>query len=332
MTSPATQKLFDNLAKAGLRSDYVRRLLPEWVNEASLDDTTILPELKLAIARRFGLDVRALMDEASEVRWQMPLSARFKRSKRVKERDLDVATAIAVAAARMATAGLAVPYRPPPPSGLAVRAQIAERYKPKFVSLGVIVRHSWDSGIPVLFIGDLPEGVPKMDALAVSHRGRPTIVVSKSVRYAAWLSFIIAHELGHIARGHLGADDLVVDSEISDDSYLLADDDIEEREADAFAIELLNGAAERRYVSDRPFNANELATAAMDVQRASGIDAGHVILNYGHSVQRWDVAVAALGLLDKDDARSFLHAAAHERIAPEELPPDSLKFLLRIAG
>lgn len=72
--------------------------------------------------------------------------------------------------------------------------------------------------------------------MAVRVGSRYAIVLCRNHRYSAWPLFILAHELGHIARGHLKQDGLLVD----DDNWAT---DVEgaEKEANDFAVKLLTG-------------------------------------------------------------------------------------------
>src|SRR5215471_1128165 len=55
----------------------------------------------------------------------------------------------------------------------------------------------------------------------------------KNAKHSAWLLFILAHVLGHILRGHVTRDGVLVDQEVDRTSAT----DAEERAANAFALE-----------------------------------------------------------------------------------------------
>jgi Zn-dependent peptidase ImmA (M78 family) len=85
-------------------------------------------------------------------------------------------------------------------------------------------------------VAQFPHRSKKPDGMAVRVGSRYAIVLCRNHRYSAWPLFILAHELGHIARGHLKQDGLLVD----DDNWAT---DVEgaEKEANDFAVKLLTG-------------------------------------------------------------------------------------------
>ena len=127
--------------------------------------------------------------------------------------------------------------------------------------------------------------------------GRPVIVLCKRDRHTAWLLFILAHELGHIALSHIKDNEVLLDEDVKD----LGDQ--EEEEANAFAIELLAGDADRRYsyTGDTWLGAQQLAQLAAEVGARDCVDPGHIVLNYAHTMNGyWGVANAALDILEPD--------------------------------
>jgi len=67
------------------------------------------------------------------------------------------------------------------------------------------------------------------------------IVLRRKAKYAAGLLFILAHELGHLALCHIPDDGLLLDEHVDE-----ASQDDEEKQANAFALELLTGRASCR--------------------------------------------------------------------------------------
>lgn len=98
------------------------------------------------------------------------------------------------------------------------------------ITLASLLRWCWANGVVV---------VP-MDAKAGFSAGvwrlgpQPVVVIKEAPSYQAHWLFALAHELGHIARGHV-ADAGVVDV----DRGISQSDDEQEREANAYALDLL---------------------------------------------------------------------------------------------
>lgn len=100
-----------------------------------------------------------------------------------------------------------------------------------------------------------------MDGIAMSLNGRPSIVLS-SKRASGFLLFHLAHELGHIALGHVSQNGAIVDDEINESDSDIGRDP-QEIEADRFAIELLTGNANERITLSQMIKAPALAKLAV---------------------------------------------------------------------
>jgi hypothetical protein len=136
--------------------------------------------------------------------------------------------------------------------------------------------------------------------------------------------------LGHVAPG-----EILVDEELSEDSYVSKDNDLDERAADMFAIELLNGRQNATYtVSDNQLNFRELADTAYRYGKAHQIDPGHIVLNFANQSDKWDVGIAAAKVLQRDNppASLVISEAMWGGIDPEALPMDTVEFLGRVTG
>jgi hypothetical protein len=159
--------------------------------------------------------------------------------------------------------------------------------------------------------------------------GRPVVVICIRKKQPAWLLFILAHELGHIACGHLAEDGSLLDDWVDESST-----DSEEQEANAFAAELLTGTPPQRFrAATRWPNAEELAANALRIGRQQMIDPGHVILNYAYSMGKdfYAVANAALARLDPHaNAVDAIRSTMADRLDWSRLPDDSSEFLMRV--
>ena len=72
------------------------------------------------------------------------------------------------------------------------------------------------------------------------------IVLCRNSRSSAWLLFILAHELAHIALGHIDDDGMLIDENVKRNIQ-----DTEETEANRFAEEVLSGDAESGFPHER---------------------------------------------------------------------------------
>jgi hypothetical protein len=136
--------------------------------------------------------------------------------------------------------------------------------------------------------------------------------------------------LGHVAPG-----EILVDEELSEASYALKDNDLDERAADRFAIELLNGRLNATYILSKNWaNFRELADGAYNFGKANQIDPGHIVLNFANQSGKWGVGVAAAQVLQgkNPSASEVISKAMWDNIDPEALPMDTIEFLGRVTG
>ena len=214
-----------------------------------------------------------------------------------------------------------------PESAEAVRAAILNSGAP-WVGLDHLLEYCWGIGIPVVQVSKLPAGATGFAGLCAVVENRPVIIVAAKNKQPAWLLFIVAHELGHICRGHLENNSVLIDEELAEGEG----QEDQEREANEFALEVL--AAGRRYSAGHTrLKAPALATAARRLASKHQVDPGHVILNYGHTMKFWPVANAALNLVNTDaDAPAMIAEAMARHLDAEEVPADSLDFLSLVTG
>lgn len=328
----SAHEVFRLLDKAGLPPSYVRALLPSWWEDTAADSPAGLSEFKVMLARNLGVTVEGLGGKEPRLTFKLPHVRRLKRSVRYTESQLTPAVSIALAAARIAAAACPTPFAPLP-AAAALREFILKELRAKYVSLRSLIRTCWKSGVPVVYVREYPDGMPKMDGLVASIDGRPVIVIAKRTDFSAWMSFIVAHEMGHIAQGHFRDDELLIDEALAEDSIKPAEPDPDERNADAYALELLGGDQKSDARLEATSSANDMARAAMNEQRTHGVDAGHALLRFAYATGEWNRALAALKVLDTTrSAISDIQQAMLHEINPSSVSNSSLAFLCRISG
>jgi hypothetical protein len=188
-------------------------------------------------------------------------------------------------------------------------------------------------GLPVVYLTGLNQGVAKMDGMVVYTSDRPVIILSKTSPLWAWQLFILAHEVAHIVLGHVAPGEILIDDELSENSYVLKDNDLDERSADMFAVELLNGKQNATYrVADKHINFRELARTAYEFGQTQQIDPGHVVLNFANQSERWDIGIAAAKELQghNPSASTVISEAMWGGIDSDLLPIDTIEFLGRV--
>ena len=142
-----------------------------------------------------------------------------------------------------------------------IRAVILDKYTS--VTLEALLAFCNEYGIPIGHFAEFPTKVKKVFGMVTQSKGHPVIMVSLCDLSPSRLSFIISHELGHIALGHL-EDGLI----ISEQNLGMLDQlDDDESAANEFAAELILGQPDRVYYFPHYMTAEALSESAMEKSR-----------------------------------------------------------------
>lgn len=322
-------ELYSRLSAVGLSRAFVTKTaLPSWWDDEVAANPSGYSQGLLLLSRHLGLDLASLQSESEPIRLRDFGTCKFKKRYDVSEDDLALARVLATRAAQLAASAVSIPAETIPVRASDIRDHILGE-DASWVGLNELLNYCWSIGLPVLHLDHFPKSAKRPDGFAARVNGRPVIVLCRHAKYSSWLLFILAHELGHLALGHVPDEGTLIDQRVRQDSV-----DEEEQQADAFAIELLSGQANRRFIAaDRWPNAVELAKLAQEIGRKSMIDPGHVVLNYAHSMgdSFYSVANAALRLLEPNaDAVAKVRTKMAENLDWSRLPEDSSEFLMRV--
>src|SRR5262249_8236740 len=150
----------------------------------------------------------------------------------------------------------------------------------------------WSHGIPVIGVSHLPKKSKRFDGVAMYCEERPVIVLASAKDGPPWLAFHLAHELGHIMRGHVKPGEAVfVDADLK-----AAVGGSTEVEADEFGLELLTSSPTGLAFHSSSLKAPDVGHAAATFAGSfqPRVAAGVVVLNYCKSTTYWGVAKGAL--------------------------------------
>ncbi|MEO1172265.1 MAG: hypothetical protein AAFX94_09455, partial [Myxococcota bacterium] len=275
--------IYRRLSLVGFTRPFINRhLLPDWWDEDLAKSSGGLLETAAMLSRGTGLPIDYILGDRSG--YELP-EARFKRAKEAQPSEFETAVLFGSALARSIAAACEAPYAPLPRDASALRASILESGAP-WVDLQRLVDTCWKSGVPVVHLpkARLPTRAQrKMEGMALfTPEGRPVIVLT-SARRDPFLLFDLAHEVGHVALGHVTPDSpLLVDEQIPGG----ADTDLEADELDAnrYAIGVLAGG--KAFKSERLLRGDLLAAEAARVGREFQVDPGHLVLNYAETQRR----------------------------------------------
>jgi len=327
------QPILERAKAAGFDKAFLRRIvLPDWWNDEIASTPAGLAQATAIISRHTGLDFESL--RSGDMPRFRESSCRFKRAKDTAETHLEIAKALGVQLARFAALGVQAPVRDVPADGAAIRTAV--RKTVPAVNLESLVAFCWQHGVMVLHFSELPKGAKKMHAMATIVGGRPAIIVCRRAS-EAHLLFDVAHELGHLALGHVGEEASLVDENIDQDS-----DDGEEQAANSFALCVITGGPTRIGLlpSTRWPSSTALANAARKMGAHHGVDPGHIVLNYAHTMASrgtgspeafWGTAHSALKSLGvRKDGAALIRAATSGRVDWDALPDDARGFATRL--
>lgn len=317
-------------AAVGLKAKEAFHVLPEgW--EETITHPSGVYEVRGFAAKHFGLEI----GPNGRLRRRLMPYACFKTRTGTNITEIASARALATAVARLIASVTAIPWSGALPSVSDLRTTaLADKAAP-WVGLDDLLGACWSHGVPVVYMPSLPVTKPKMVGMVTFCGGHPVILITKKAAGPAWVLFILAHEMGHLAEGHLALCEggTIVDEQISEDD---AGDDTQELAANAYALKLLTGGEKEKIRLTRLMSAESLANHALSFGRKHGIDPGHVILNAVNNSPingkaPWALGNAALKHIGEDvSTADMCRAALRQNIDVDALSNDSFEFLERI--
>lgn len=318
--------MYKRLSKLGLKRSFVQKMiLPSWWDDDAASTASGFSEGLMILSRHLGIPMSLLRDEARELKIAGDIQAKHKAPRNALPEETALVSGFALQVARLVAQAVQMPVVPLP-SAAQIRDSLLQQ--DPWVGFENLLEFCWLSGIAVIHLSTLPPGAKRVHGLAARIDGRPVIVICSEKKHPAWLLFILAHELGHHACGHLAENGAILDEVVDRDSS-----DKEEQEANAFALELLTGNASTTIQPQGRWpNRYQLLANAREFGRAHQIDPGHVVLNFAHSMGAnfFALANAALALLGGADAPTLIRSKMAENLDWDQLPSDSSEFVSRL--
>lgn len=296
MTHPSSMRdLYRRLDQVGFPKAYVRtRILPDWWEDGLAQEPGNRRLAEMAIARTLSIPLATLVAPDEPIRLDGDKQVRFLRRQGVEEPKLLPAIAIARRVAELAvSAAVDLPsfrLEGVDPAELRERLLAHSQY----VTLSSLATAAWDFGVPVVHVSSLPKGAKRVDGMAFLVADRPCIALASSRKPPALLLWHLAHELGHVALGHLhgGA---TLDVSIDFDS-----NDTAERAANEFAKPLVYGET-AGFRAGRHLKAERLAAEARQLGPQLRVQPASIVTSYGFHMKAWGTmqnALEALGAAD----------------------------------
>lgn len=332
--------LYDRLADIGFPKRYIKKqILPDWWTDEVDATSGVLTEGALYISRRLNLDMRSLLGVDGKPVFEPSCQPKFKLKVGTNKEQLLIQCALSARIAETISYACLQPYQAIDELSVsAIRQQILT--KQKVVDLEGVLDFCWQIGIPVIHFSEFPSGVHKFHGMVAYFYNRPVILVSLKDISQARLLLIIAHELGHILKGHIDRDGILVDELIE-----LESSDSDESEANQIAAELLLGRSGISYDLLQKFLSGEqLASKAEELGARDCVSSGVVALNISWSRANrakdqkdkniiWATAKNALKILEPDaNAPQQINRYLAKNLDWEKLGEENQDYLTTMLG
>lgn len=317
----------------GLTESVIETAWPEWWTAEAETSPSAKNELRFSIARKLGLDPRSLsIDQSPRFIWDGS-QAKYKTFSGDTNSELPAITSFGTSVGRMLLSAVDTTKQAILHSHTAQEIRQSILKSQRHVGLIELMSLAWGLGIPVIHLRTYPLAAKRMCAMAVNVGGRHAILLARDAQYPAPLAFHLAHEIGHIALGHLAESQAIVD--MGDYSDNPEAEDPEENQADRFALELLTGSpAPQILPSGRGKNSHQLASECLRVSSQYRIEPGTLALCYGYSTKQWSIANRALDYIynQKLDAWKIINAHANKELTWGNLTDDNENYIRAIIG
>lgn len=339
--TPITAKhAYEALKDLGYTKHYINKLLPDWWDNSLLKTSAGSLQFALILNQRLGIDAR--FDSQGTLSVSLDQSrTRFKHRLDTRSSELAQAAGLGRAIAKLALHELPIPKTDILPADpLALRAYLLNRYSASSIDFDSMVDACWQFGIPVLHVESLPLLSKRPAGMAINIQGRPAIILGHRLEHKSRQLFVLAHELGHIALGHVKRDDILLDEDVVEvvenlGSQRASVQDSEEKEADHFALQLIRGSATlapKRLFSVMASGA-VLAVEALRSGAQLQIDPGHLLFSWAKETGQWASASTAITFLPNGHgAMATLRAKllAYARLG--SLSEENRQFLMAVQG
>lgn len=335
MTTINAKLIYEKLKIVGLTRAQVRKLLPDWWSPEIEKQPDGFAEFCLFLSRRLSFDLPSLMKGNIVVK-QAAASVAYKHRVDATPESLQASTCIATAVAQGVISAMTRPYgnMNHTPNSFSKYVRDIGQGQISFLS---VLNACWELGIPVIPLPNVPVGIRKMDGAVIKLNDRPAIIISKKNSSRAWLTFIIAHELGHIANGHLDRDGSIMDVALQEKATFETEssNDVQEYEANSFAFSMLGGEQVTSVINSWPdrISAADIAIRSREASGTIGVESGHFALRYAFRTKRWPDAMNALSFLSEDaDPESEIRSVLARSLDFGLISDDIKEYVCQITG
>jgi len=311
------KEVLRKLEIAGITRSFIKSyVLPGWWDEGMLATESGIEHGLAYLSSFFNIPMVRLLEDP-DLREQGIVAVSYKKRTDSPEHSLGKATLLALWVARLVASACKIPYSELPPDATHVYQKLSQG-KRNGVGFSDLIAFAWAHGIPVLRITP-PKTGNHPDGLCTVVDGRPVIILMKKQDSRAWQEFILAHELGHAALGHVfrDAQGTMIDRLSGNMSRGTIEDEANRWGCSALSGNSLTDMSDEW--NNRPSTGKDLSLMAYREAARSNIDPGFLVLNYARGVKDYRLGNAALMNLDDRNAYSILDEQLHANIAEEDL-------------
>lgn len=319
--------LVRELRRAGVSLSAIRAAWPRWWSSAASESPSARAELRFTLARRLGVAPKPFAD-SNRVEFVWRDSARFKHLRGESEAQKAILAAYGESIAKLLL--LTEPQQRFDVPASDIRSAILKSQD--YVDLASLLSMCWAVGIPVVHLKVFPLDAKSMAAMVIRYNDRFAILLGRDAQYPAPVAFTLAHELGHIALGHLNNLGILV--EVGDPQQDIGQEyDDEESAADKYALELLTGSpAPDIQTNIETFNAAQLADAVLRAGPEYRVEPGTLALCLAFRNNNWAQAQTALKFIYKNPSPIWREVNALAMSQLNVNDADSTDFLLNVLG
>ena len=330
MTNDLTMSaLYKKLKGIGIQPKYIKqKVLPSWWNQKLNDKPAAVLEGAGYIAQRLNLDLKSLLAEDQEPQFKPLPHTKFKYHQQDQVDTPNIAYQIATWVAKVIAQATHLEFQVIPTDYYQVRLEILNNDSQ--VNLSSLLSYCWYKGIAVVYFNDYPKGNRKITGMIQWQGDQPVIVLSSGHKNPACLAFHLAHELGHLALGHLKqGQGLLIDDEIKEDG-----NDQEETEANEFATHLLVNELDNCLGNKQISSGNHLQKEINKIVQSNvTIDPCAIAFNYAWHTGNYPFAQNAVKKIDcsKNGDKIINHFLEHQ-IDWDDLSDNLVDNLYQILG
>jgi len=319
--------LYKKLSPLGLSESYVRRAgLPSWWNDELNDQPTAVLEGAGYIAKRLHLDLRSLLTDDQVVRFKPLPHTKFKYRRQQESDTPDTSHQLASRVAELVAYGVQNQFLPIPEDATQVRAEILQDHSQ--INLESILSYCWQHGIAVVYFNVYPANTRKITGLIQWQCDRPVIVLGHRRTHPAWLAFHLAHELGHLACGHV-KEGILIDDEICQEPS-----DQEETAANTFAVKLLVNRFDNCFRGRSFYKGRQLKNKIVELLQSDlTVDPCAIAFNYAWHTQNYGLSNKAVEFLNpSEDGHKIINQFLEDHLDWNRLSDDNADQLDCILG